>query len=56
MQASPTDTPEGDRIVLAHGGGGELTSELIRRHIMPKLGNELLNPLADSAVLTIDAG
>ncbi len=46
---SPADA--GDRIVLAHGGGGQLTQKLIGEHIIPRLGNELLNPLDDSAVL-----
>ena len=39
------------RIVMAHGGGGELTRRLLAEHVIPKLANELLNPLNDSAVL-----
>ena len=39
------------RIILAHGGGGELTRQLLAERIIPKLANELLNPLTDSAVL-----
>ena len=42
-----------DRILLAHGGGGQLTDELIRRHILPKLGNETLAELGDSAKLNV---
>ncbi len=38
-------------VVLAHGGGGQLTHDLIDRHILPRLGNKQLNPLDDSAVL-----
>ena len=45
-----------ERIVIAHGGGGEMTLRLLDEHILPKLGNELLNPLTDSAVLPVDAG
>jgi len=40
-----------DRIILAHGGGGELTNRLLRERIVPKLANPLLDPLNDSAVL-----
>jgi len=40
-----------ERIVLAHGGGGELTQQFLARHVLPKLSNELLDPLFDSAVL-----
>lgn len=40
-----------DRVVLAHGGGGELTGRLIAEHIMPQLSNERLAPLDDSAVV-----
>ncbi len=46
-------SPSG-RIVLAHGGGGQLTDDLITRSILPRLGNDLLNELLDSAV--VDAG
>ena len=42
-----------DRILLAHGGGGQLTDELIRRHILPKLTNEALADLGDSAKLNV---
>lgn len=39
------------RILLAHGGGGRLTRDLILREIVPFLGNPYLAPLSDSAVL-----
>jgi len=42
--------------VLAHGGGGELTRRLIEDRIAPKLRNDLLNPLDDSATLELPAG
>ncbi len=41
----------GEQIVMAHGGGGELTRQLLVEHFLPKLGNDLLNPLTDGAVL-----
>ena len=42
-----------DRILLAHGGGGQLSDELIRKHILPKLQNETLAKLGDSAKLDV---
>jgi hypothetical protein len=42
-----------ERIVIAHGGGGEMTQRLVAERILPKLGNPLLSPLTDSAVLPI---
>lgn len=39
------------RIMLAHGGGGQLTDELIERRVLPRLGNNVLNELLDSAIL-----
>ncbi|NQT03873.1 MAG: hydrogenase expression/formation protein HypE [Planctomycetes bacterium] len=42
-----------DRILLAHGGGGQLTDDLIHRHILPCLNNETLSELGDSAKLNV---
>jgi hydrogenase expression/formation protein HypE len=42
-----------EQIVLAHGGGGELTRRLIHDRFLPLLANPLLNPLSDSALLTV---
>jgi len=44
---------EPERILLAHGGGGQLTNQLIRRHILPQLENETLSELGDSARLEL---
>jgi hydrogenase expression/formation protein HypE len=44
-----------DRILLAHGGGGQLSDELIRKHILPKLQNDTLAKLGDSAKLEVDS-
>jgi hydrogenase expression/formation protein HypE len=59
-QASPPEvetmaTPR-ERIVLAHGGGGQLTAELLAGHVFPKVQSALLEPLGDSAVLPPLAG
>ena len=43
-----------ERIVLAHGGGGSLTRELIEELFAPEFDNPLLRPLDDSAVLAIN--
>ena len=49
-------TAKHDRILLAHGGGGQLSDDLIRRHILPKLKNDTLAELADSARLNLPSG
>jgi len=43
----------GDKILLAHGGGGQLMDELIRHHILPRFRNDALAELADSAKLNL---
>ena len=50
------DKDVNEQIVLAHGGGGELTKSLLEEHIIPKLGNDILNKLDDSAVLEPASG
>lgn len=42
-----------EKILLAHGGGGQLSDELIRHHILPRFKNEALSELADSAKLEL---
>jgi hydrogenase expression/formation protein HypE len=42
-----------DRILLAHGGGGQLSDDLIREVILPKFGNDTLAELADAAKLEL---
>jgi len=42
-----------DRILLAHGGGGQLMDDLIRQHILPSLKNDALAELGDSAKLNL---
>ncbi len=46
-----------DKITLAHGSGGKLTGEFVKKVVLRKFGNPILNILGDSAVLDIkDAG
>lgn len=46
---------EPERILLAHGGGGQLTNQLIRERILPSLKNESLSELGDSARLDLES-
>ncbi len=50
-----TEAKKNDRVLLAHGGGGQLTDELIRRHILPTFDNDILSELGDSAKLNVDS-
>lgn len=43
----------GDIILLAHGGGGRMTDELIRNVILSAFGNFTLNKLTDAAEIQI---
>jgi hydrogenase expression/formation protein HypE len=49
-------TTSNDRILLAHGGGGQLMDDLIRHHILPSLKNDTLAGLDDSASLNLASG
>ncbi len=51
----PAKTKRNDKILLAHGGGGQLTDELIRYHILPKFKNNILAELADAAKLDLSS-
>jgi hydrogenase expression/formation protein HypE len=48
-------TNDNEKILLAHGGGGQLTEELIRKYILPKLQNKTLAKLGDSAELNVSS-
>jgi len=55
--ALPTNpNPHSARVVLAHGGGGQLTNDLIREIIRPRLSNGILEAFDDSAVLEVEKG
>jgi hydrogenase expression/formation protein HypE len=47
------DQASNDRILLAHGGGGRLTNQLIRQTILPLFDNPILAELGDSARLDL---
>jgi len=48
--------PGASRVLLAHGGGGQLTDELLRESVLPRLANPILDPLLDSALLDVPEG
>ncbi|HVW28004.1 MAG TPA: hydrogenase expression/formation protein HypE [Polyangiaceae bacterium] len=52
----PAPIVERDVVVLGHGSGGRLTSELIERMILPALRNPVLEALDDQAQLTLPSG
>jgi hydrogenase expression/formation protein HypE len=41
-------------IVLAHGSGGKLSQELIQKIVLPQFRNELLEPLHDGAIFSLN--
>jgi hydrogenase expression/formation protein HypE len=45
-----------DRVLLAHGGGGTLSHQLISKMFFPHFDNELLNEQHDSAIINIEKG
>jgi len=47
--------PMQDKILLAHGGGGQLSDYFLRRHILPRFSNSTLAELADAAKLNLDS-
>jgi hydrogenase expression/formation protein HypE len=52
----PLPARETERVLIAHGGGGRLTSELIERLILPAFSNPALDPLEDQALLPLGDG
>ncbi|MHC5024265.1 MAG: hydrogenase expression/formation protein HypE [Planctomycetota bacterium] len=54
--SKPAVNPHRTRIVLAHGGGGQLTDDLLREVVRPRFSNPYLDALDDSAVLPVSDG
>ncbi|MDB6111382.1 MAG: hydrogenase expression/formation protein HypE [Pedosphaera sp.] len=50
----PLPITDHQEIVLAHGSGGKLTQQLIQRMVLPHFKNELLNPLHDGAMFSVN--
>lgn len=53
--AGPPAPAADEQILLADGGGGERTAQLLRDHILPRFDNPALAPLTDAAVLNWSA-
>jgi len=53
--ACPLPISAHKEIVLAHGSGGKLTHELIQKMVLPQFRNELLQPLHDGAMFSINS-
>lgn len=53
--ACPLPSTEHPRVLLAHGGGGRLTQQLIERVFLPAFDNPALAARADSALLPVAA-
>ncbi|MEK6571726.1 MAG: hydrogenase expression/formation protein HypE [Bacteroidota bacterium] len=41
-------------VLLAHGGGGKLTQQMIQKMFLPQFLNEFLEPLHDGAIFTLN--
>jgi len=44
-----------DKVLLAHGGGGQLSDFFLRRYILPRFSNNTLAELGDAAKLDLDS-
>jgi hydrogenase expression/formation protein HypE len=56
MNSCPLPLSDYPTVVLAHGGGGRLSKQLIERVFLQAYGNESLNLLRDGAVIDVAAG
>lgn len=52
----PIPTSRYDRVVLGHGSGGRLTSDLLAGVFLPALGNATLAALEDQATIALPSG
>lgn len=55
MTATLVSSRMADRVMLAHGGGGELTAKLIEEHFLPGINNPVLSTLTDGAIVPFGA-
>ena len=54
--ACPVPIRERDVILIGHGSGGRMTSELLERVVVPALSNPTLDALDDAALLHLPSG
>jgi hydrogenase expression/formation protein HypE len=52
----PTPLTDPERVLLGHGSGGRLSTELLRSVFLPALGNDVLNALEDQATIRPGGG
>jgi hydrogenase expression/formation protein HypE len=52
--ACPVPITDHKEIVLAHGSGGRLSHQLIQKMVLPQFRNDLLEPLHDGAIFSIN--
>ncbi|HSG04841.1 MAG TPA: hydrogenase expression/formation protein HypE [Nitrospiria bacterium] len=50
----PLPLSEYPHVLLAHGGGGKLSNQMIQRLIVPEFQNDYLEPLHDGAVVSLN--
>ncbi|HEY5649304.1 MAG TPA: hydrogenase expression/formation protein HypE [Nitrospiria bacterium] len=50
----PLPLSEYPQVLLAHGGGGKLSNQMIQRLIVPEFQNDYLEPLHDGAVVSLN--
>jgi hydrogenase expression/formation protein HypE len=54
LTSCPLPISDHKEIVLAHGSGGKMTHRLIEKMILPAFRNDLLEPLHDGAVFSVN--
>lgn len=54
VASCPLPISDHKNIVLAHGSGGKLSHQLIQKMVLPAFRNELLEPLHDGAIFTVN--
>jgi len=54
VASCPLPISEHKNIVLAHGSGGKLSHQLIQKMVLPAFRNDLLEPLHDGAVFSVN--
>src|SRR5262245_10792268 len=54
LVACPMPILDHKEIVLGHGSGGKLTQQLVEKMFLPRFHNELLAPLHDGAVFSLN--
>lgn len=53
LGACPLPFTQHDRVLLGHGSGGRLSTDLIQRLFLPAFGNEILSRLEDQATCSL---